>query len=132
MATILVIEDSEIHRVEIRAAIDASRLFDRVLEAADGLRGLKLLLSESVDLVLCDLEMPGLDGEKLLRVKRSSPRVANVPFVFLTACQDLDRRATAARSRRLRRDREALPLRRAGGASEAAPEGQAAPGRADA
>ena len=93
MATILVIEDSEIHRAEIRQAIDASRLFDRVLEAADGIRGLKLLMSEPVDLVLCDLEMPGLDGEKVLRVKSSSPRYTNVPFIFLTASTDLDRRA---------------------------------------
>jgi diguanylate cyclase (GGDEF)-like protein len=93
MAAILVIEDSEIHRAEIREAIGASRLFSRVLEAADGIHGLKLLMSEPVDLVLCDLEMPGLDGEKVMRVKNSSPRYANVPFIFLTACTDLDRRA---------------------------------------
>jgi len=93
MAAILVIEDSENHRAEIRRAIDASRLFDRVLEAADGIRGLKLLMSESVDVVLCDLEMPGLDGEKVLRIKTSSLRYTNVPFIFLTASTDLDRRA---------------------------------------
>ena len=84
MATILVIEDSENHRAEIRQAIDDSRLFDRVLEAADGIRGLKLLMSESVDVVLCDLEMPGLDGEKVMRVKNSSPRYTNVPLIVLT------------------------------------------------
>jgi len=93
MAAILVIEDSEIHRVEIRKAIDASRRFNRVLEAADGICGLKLLMSEPVDVVLCDLEMPGLDGEKVMRVKNSSPRYTNVPFIFLTASTDLDRRA---------------------------------------
>ena len=93
MAAILVIEDSEIHRVEIRKAIDASRLFNRVLEAPDGIRGLKLLMSEPVDLVLCDLEMPGLDGEKVLRAKNSSPSYANVPFIFLTASTNMDRRA---------------------------------------
>jgi diguanylate cyclase (GGDEF)-like protein len=93
MAAILVIEDSQSDRAEIRRAIDASRLFDRVLEGADGIHGLKLLMSEPVDAVLCDLEMPGLDGEKLMRVKNSSPRYANVPFIFLTASTDLDRRA---------------------------------------
>jgi len=93
MATILVIEDSESHRAEIRQAIDVSRLFDRVLEAADGIHGLKLLMSESVDVVLCDLEMPGLDGEKVMRVKNSSPRYTNVPLIFLTGSTDLDRRA---------------------------------------
>jgi diguanylate cyclase (GGDEF)-like protein len=93
MAAILVIEDSEIHRAEIRKAIGASRLFDRVLEARDGIRGLKLLMSEPVDLVLCDLEMPGLDGEKVLRVKSSRPSHTNVPFIFLTASTNMDRMA---------------------------------------
>jgi diguanylate cyclase (GGDEF)-like protein len=93
MATILIIDDSDAARAEIRAAVDASDLFDRVLEATDGLRGLKLLLAESVDVVLCDLEMPGLDGEKLLRVKGSRPDGANVPFVFLTASTNVKRKA---------------------------------------
>jgi len=93
VATILLIDDSEIHRAEIRAAIEASGLFDCVLEAADGLRGLKLLLGEVVDVVLCDLEMPGLEGDKLLLARSSHPGAANVPFVFLTASQDMGRRA---------------------------------------
>jgi len=93
VATILIIDDSDVHRAEIRAALRASDQFDRVLEAADGLRGLKLLLEETVDLVLCDLDLPGLDGEKLLRVKESSPGGANIPFVFLTASTNLDRKA---------------------------------------
>jgi diguanylate cyclase (GGDEF)-like protein len=64
-----------------------------VLEAVDGLRGLKLMLAEPVDVVVCDLEMPGLDGEKLLGVKRATPALASVPFLFLTASADIERRA---------------------------------------
>jgi two-component system, cell cycle response regulator len=93
LATILVIDDSAIHRAEIRATIEASNLFDKVLEASDGLRGLKLLLAEPVDVVLCDLEMPGLDGDKLLLARGAQPGTANIPFVFLTASQDMGRRA---------------------------------------
>jgi two-component system cell cycle response regulator len=93
VATILLIDDSETHRAEIRAAIEASGIFDRVLQAADGLRGLKLLLAEPVDVVLCDLEMPGLDGDKLLLARSARPGAAEVPFVFLTASQDMGRRA---------------------------------------
>ena len=98
MSSILVIDDSDTHRSEIRGVVEASGLFDRVLEAADGIRGLKLLVSEAVDVVLCDLEMPGLDGEKLLRVNSSSPGGANVPFIFLTASTDMDRRARLLQS----------------------------------
>jgi diguanylate cyclase (GGDEF)-like protein len=93
LATILLIDDSESHRAQIRAAIEASGLFDRTLEACDGLRGLRILLGERVDVVLCDLELPGLDGEKLLLARASTPATADVPFLFLTASQDMARRA---------------------------------------
>lgn len=97
MAALLVIDDSEAARAEIRAALEDTTLFDRVIEAADGIQGLKLLMSERVDVVLCDLEMPGLGGEKLLRAQASSPAHATVPFIFLTASDDLDRRARVLR-----------------------------------
>jgi len=93
MATILVIDDSETHRSEIRKALEGSDQLDRIIEASDGLRGLKLLLEEPVDIVLCDLELPGIDGEKLLRVKNSSPNGSNVPFLFITASTNHDRKA---------------------------------------
>jgi len=93
MTTILVIDDSDAHRAEIREALKAADQIDRVIEAADGLRGLKLLLEESIDVVLCDLELPGIDGEKLLRVRNSIPGGANIPFLFITASTNRDRKA---------------------------------------
>jgi len=93
LATLLLIDDSDAHRAEIRSAITGAALFDRVLEAADGLTGLRLLLAERVDLVLCDLELPGLDGEKLLAVKSQAPGGETTPFVFLTASPNPGRRA---------------------------------------
>jgi len=92
MATILVIEDSDVQRAEIRRALEPAGLFDRILEAADGLAGLRLLLAETVDVVLCDLEMPGLDGEKLLRVRDARSNGAEIPFLFLTASADTERK----------------------------------------
>ncbi len=92
MPTLLIIDDSAVHRAQIIRAVEPIRVFDQVLEAADGLKGLKLLLNHPVDVVLCDLEMPEIDGEKLLLVKEATPACRNVPFVFLTASQDLDRR----------------------------------------
>jgi diguanylate cyclase (GGDEF)-like protein len=92
LPTLLIIDDSATHRAQIRRAVEPARIFDQVLEAEDGVKGLKALLNHPVDVVLCDLEMPGIDGEKLLRVKDATPISQNVPFVFLTASQDLDRR----------------------------------------
>jgi diguanylate cyclase (GGDEF)-like protein len=93
MATILIVDDSETQRRAIRVAIEEARLFDTILEAIDGYQGLKMLLAENVDLVLCDLELPGLDGEKLLRVKQKNPDGSDIPFLFLTGTTDLDRKA---------------------------------------
>jgi len=92
MGTILLIEDSAPQRAEIRKVVEDSGLFDRIVEATDGLQGLRLLLAESVDVVLCDLEMPGLDGEKLLRVKESRAEGHQIPFLFLTGACSTDRK----------------------------------------
>ncbi len=93
MSTILVIDASEAQRAEARAILEASGGFHRILEAADGLEGLRLLLAHPIDVVLADLDIPKLDGDKLLRMKASSPGGPHIPFVFLTAPGDDERRA---------------------------------------
>ena len=96
MASILIIEDSARQRAELRSALLESRLFERILEADNGLRGLKLMLSEQVDLVLCDLELPGLEGEKLLRMSHAA-HGRQIPFLVLTAVTDHERKAKLLR-----------------------------------
>jgi diguanylate cyclase (GGDEF)-like protein len=92
VATLLLIDDSDAQRAEVRRALEAAGLFERILEAANGVDGLKLLLAEPVDVVLSDVEMPGLDGEKLLQIKESRGDVRDTPILFLTASAELDRR----------------------------------------
>lgn len=92
MATLLLIDDSAAQRGHVRRAVDAAGLFQRVIEAENGVDGLKLLLSEPVDVVLCDVEMPGMDGEKLLQFKEARADVRDVPILFLTGSVELDRR----------------------------------------
>ncbi|HVN39353.1 MAG TPA: diguanylate cyclase [Myxococcota bacterium] len=93
MATLLLIDDSDSQRESILAALEGVTAFTRVLEARDGLEGLSLLVREPVDVVLCDLAMPKLDGDKLLRMKDANPGGSNIPFVFLTGSADPERRA---------------------------------------
>jgi diguanylate cyclase (GGDEF)-like protein len=94
LATVLVIEDSNGQRAEICAALDTSGLFDHVLEAHNGLEGLELLLSSHPDMVICDLEIPGLNGEKLLHMSKGvGPSGEDVPFLVLTSVMDPVRRA---------------------------------------
>ncbi|UCE87608.1 MAG: diguanylate cyclase [Deltaproteobacteria bacterium] len=90
MATLLMIEDSQTQRAEIRAALEPTGLFERIVEAHDGVSGLKSLLAEPIDVVLCDFEMPGLDGAKLLQVKES--RLGDVPLLFLSGTTNAEQR----------------------------------------
>ncbi len=93
MATLLVIDDSAAHRREIVQALEPQGLFESILQAADGMHGLKLLLNEDVDFVVCDLELPGFDGEKILHIKQASPDARAIPIIFLTGSRDRDRKA---------------------------------------
>jgi diguanylate cyclase (GGDEF)-like protein len=98
LASVLIIDDSETARAELRRALQSSGRFARILEARDGLEGLRLLLAEPLEAVICDLAMPGLDGEKLLAAQRGRPGGEELPFVFLTAERDPDRIARLLRA----------------------------------
>jgi diguanylate cyclase (GGDEF)-like protein len=93
VATLLLIDDSDSQRETVRSALAAANVFSRVIEARDGIEGLSLLMREPVDVVLCDIAMPKLDGDKLLRMRQASPGGSHIPFVFLTGAADAERRA---------------------------------------
>jgi PAS domain S-box-containing protein len=77
---ILYIEDDPVQRSSLAASL-GERGFG-VVEAASGDEGLSLL-SDDTGVVLCDLNMPGMNGlEVLRRVQRRNP---DVPFILLTA-----------------------------------------------
>lgn len=97
MTAILIIDDSAAARAELRGVLAEWGRYQRILEARDGIEGLRLLLAEPVDAVICDLEMPGLDGEKLLGAQRARAGGEEMPFLFLTAQRDPERMARLLR-----------------------------------
>lgn len=54
------------------------------VEAADGVEALELIRSGPVDLVICDLMMPRLDGAGLVEALRSQPATRHLPVLILT------------------------------------------------
>ncbi len=56
--------------------------------AYDGTEGLKLIRSKLPDVVICDIEMPRLNGYDMLRAMRRDPITADIPVIFLTAYSD--------------------------------------------
>lgn len=82
-ATILVIEDDEASRqLVIYLLEDAGH---RVLSAHNGGIGLALALAEGPDLILCDLQMPVMNGYEVARSLRLHPGWRVVPLVAVTA-----------------------------------------------
>jgi diguanylate cyclase (GGDEF)-like protein len=92
-SAVLFIEDSAAHRAELRRTLETSGDIGQIVEAANGLAGLKALLSQPFDAVICDLEMPGFDGEKLLAAKEQRPELADTPILFVSANRDPERKA---------------------------------------
>jgi uncharacterized protein (TIGR02266 family) len=81
--SVVVIDDEPTHR-ELAAAAFQTR-GDDVRTAADGFTGLALCLKQVPDVILCDVQMPRMDGWQFLRMVRSRPTLAMVPVVFLTS-----------------------------------------------
>ena len=55
------------------------------LEAPDGLSGLESVRRELPDLVLCDLQLPGIDGYEIARQVKSDPSLSSIPLIAVTA-----------------------------------------------
>jgi len=83
---ILYIEDNPESRALVRGVLEA-RGFD-VLEASDGIAGIDLAISAHPDLILCDIEMPGIDGYETATRLRSYRGLDGCPIVVLTSHGD--------------------------------------------
>lgn len=83
MASILVIEDNP---TNMELMVYLLKAFGHApLEAEDGETGLAIAHWESLDLILCDLQMPGLDGFEVARQLKSDPTLPKIPLVAITA-----------------------------------------------
>ena len=80
---ILVVEDNERNLKLLRDVLDYAGYDVRVARTAED--GITLAVREPPDLVLMDLQLPGIDGMEALRRLRESPRTADIPVVAVTA-----------------------------------------------
>lgn len=83
---VLIADDDALLRGLVRANIEDR--VDVVREAVDGQQAWELLLSETFELALLDLSMPGIDGFALIRCIRSHPRTRHLPIVVVTSSTD--------------------------------------------
>jgi two-component system cell cycle response regulator DivK len=82
-ATVLVVEDNALNLKLVRDVLGHAGY--RVLEAGDAERGIELAQAEGPDLILMDVELPGIDGVEALRRLRADAATSSIPIVALTA-----------------------------------------------
>ncbi len=80
---VLVVEDSPTMRQLIVFALKRLRGLS-IVEASDGVDGLKKLSGEVFDLIFTDINMPIMDGLKLVSLVRNDPHYKAVPIVIIT------------------------------------------------
>ena len=85
---VLVIDDSKKFRELITNALAEAELFDDYCTANGGLEGFKFLTENRVDLIICDLVMPQVDGLKFLQLVNAIPELSNIPVIILTVNND--------------------------------------------
>jgi diguanylate cyclase (GGDEF)-like protein len=85
---ILIIDDSPAMRAQVVKILKQSGLVVNITEADNVIDGFKLLLAKPVDVVLCDLEMPKMDGLKFLDLQNSREERRDVPVIILTGREE--------------------------------------------
>ncbi len=83
MSRVLHIEDDPRNRLLVRKLLSADG--HEIIDAADGLEGVRLAMAQRPDLVLVDLNIPGLDGYEVTLRLRGEPALSGVPIIAITA-----------------------------------------------
>mgnify|MGYP000946400669 FL=1 len=83
MKTILLIEDNTEVRENTAEILELANF--KVLQAENGKIGVEIANANSIDLIICDIMMPVLDGYGVIHLLGSNPKTASIPFIFLTA-----------------------------------------------
>jgi len=91
---ILVVEDSPVIRRLIQVCLRADSI--EIVTREDGPGGLEAVTTESPDLVLLDIGLPGMDGWEVLKAIRSDPDHERLPVIVLTAHAGEDARQQAS------------------------------------
>jgi two-component system, cell cycle response regulator DivK len=80
---ILVVEDTEDNRQIVRDLL--SSVGYELIEAVDGAEGVAMAQSQHPDLILMDIQLPGMDGYEATRQIRAVPELAGVPIIAVTS-----------------------------------------------
>jgi CheY-like chemotaxis protein len=81
---VLYVEDNDDNVYMLKMRLELLDNFE-VVTAEDGARGCAMALSERPDIILMDLEMPGVDGWEATRRLKADPQTRDIPIIALSA-----------------------------------------------
>ena len=89
---ILIVEDNEKNRKLARDVLQVKGY--KTIESETAEEGLKLAVEKSPDLILMDIQLPGIDGITALKQLRADPKTKNIPVIAITASAMTHNRTT--------------------------------------
>ncbi len=96
--TLLIVDDSSLIRKSVIKALQPAGIFKRILQAKNGLDGLEVLLKEEIDLLISDINMPKMDGFKLLVTLRNLEKYKDLPVILLSSHNEADHKIKGLQS----------------------------------
>lgn len=81
--TVLVIEDNPLNMKLIRLML--KRTSFRMLEAYNAFDGIKIAKEELPDLILMDIQLPGMDGLQATQIIKDDPDLKDIPVIAITS-----------------------------------------------
>ena len=79
---VLIVDDSATVRQQVSAALTQAGL--EVTEAVDGLEGANRIESGNISCVICDVNMPNMNGIEMVEKVKSQPANSDLPIIMLT------------------------------------------------
>ncbi len=81
--SVMVIEDNEINMKLVRSLLEIGRF--NIIEAVDAETGLELAREKQPDLILMDIQLPGMDGLEATSRLKANPSTKHIPVIALTS-----------------------------------------------
>ncbi|MDK2912278.1 MAG: two-component system, OmpR family, alkaline phosphatase synthesis response regulator PhoP [Methanolobus sp.] len=85
---ILIVDEEIDASTALKVALEAEGY--NVIEALDGYEGIRKAKSETPDVILLDIMMPGMDGFEVCRRLKADPASSHIPVIMLTAKGEID------------------------------------------
>ena len=85
-ARVLVIDDDDVAREALLSTLQASG--HEVFDLPSAIGATSLMLQHQIDVLVLDIRMPHLSGDKLARMLRNNPRLSHVGIVLVSGCNE--------------------------------------------